>query len=90
VCCCDVFTDQQGHKAAAAAASDADAQSIQSVTPSSVKVAVVVRPLLPFEQQRGGSSSVVVYPPDKVSPGTKAPRRAQQSAAHSSPLQLLM
>jgi len=25
----------------------------------------MVRPLLPFEQQKGGSS-VVVYPPDKV------------------------
>jgi hypothetical protein len=26
----------------------------------------MVRPMLPFEQQKGGSSSVVVYPPDKV------------------------
>lgn len=54
----------QGHKAGAA---EADARSVQSNTPSSVKVAVMVRPMLPFEQQKGGSRSVMVYPPDKVS-----------------------
>lgn len=41
---------------------------MQSVTASSVKVAVMGRPMQPFEQQKGGSSSVKVYPPDKVRP----------------------
>jgi hypothetical protein len=54
----------QGHRAA----EQADGSGIQSVTASSVKVAVLVRPMLPFEQQKGGSSSVMVYPPDKVRP----------------------
>lgn len=48
-----------------------------SVTPSSVKVAVMVRPLLPFEQQKGGSSSVVVYPPNKVSAASSGTQHGQ-------------
>jgi hypothetical protein len=49
----------QAHKAAAGGGQ-------QSSTPSAVKVAVMVRPLLPFEQHKGGTSSVSVHPPNKV------------------------
>lgn len=60
-CYCLCTPVPQGPRAAAAK----DAQH-QQEQPSAVKVAVMVRPMLTFEQQKGGSSCVIVQPPNKV------------------------
>lgn len=69
-CCCLCTPVTQGHKAAAAK----DAQQ-QQEQPSAVKVAVMVRPMLTFEQQKGGSSCVIVQPPNKVRGACEQPWR---------------
>lgn len=72
MCCKNEFlhlptlTQMQANKTTLETAEQQPRDREDSATPSSVKVAVIVRPLLPFEQQKGGSSSIVVYPPDKV------------------------
>eukprot|EP00775_Hariotina_reticulata_P003306 gene3304-3582_t len=52
--------------AASAVSSTVSGTSLK-LTPSTVKVAVVVRPLLEFEQQKGATSAVCLQSPDKVS-----------------------